>query len=100
MITARTEYSSSPGVAEEGASAVKGVAKMPTKYLAIIERCPRSYGAYAPDLPGCVAAAKTAREARKLIRQAIRLHIEDLRERGLPVPKPMTASEIVTIKVA
>ena len=70
------------------------------KYVAIIEKGRKSYGAYVPDLPGCVAAARTLREARKLIRQAIRLHVEDLRERGLPVPKPVTESEIVTLKVA
>ena len=70
------------------------------KYLAVIEKGPRSYGAYVPDLPGCVAAAKTLREVRKLIRDAIRLHVEDLRQRGLPIPKPVTESEIVTLKVA
>jgi predicted RNase H-like HicB family nuclease len=70
------------------------------RYVAIIEKGPRSYGAYVPDLPGCVAAAKTLTEVRKLIRQAIRLHVDDLRDRGLPVPKPTTESEIVTLKVA
>ncbi len=70
------------------------------KYLAIIEKGPSSYGAYVPDLPGCVAAAKTLREVRKLIREAIRLHVQDLRERGLKVPKPTTESELVPLKVA
>jgi predicted RNase H-like HicB family nuclease len=70
------------------------------KYLAIIEKGPRSYGAYVPDLPGCVAVARTAREARRLIREAIKLHVRDLRERGLRVPRPMTQSEVVILKVA
>ncbi len=68
------------------------------KYLVIIEKGSRSYGAYVPDLPGCVAAAKTVREVRKLIREAIKLHVEDLRERGLPVPKPVSESETVALK--
>jgi predicted RNase H-like HicB family nuclease len=70
------------------------------KYIAIIEKGPKSYGAYVPDLPGCVAAAKTSAAVRKLIREAIRIHIADLRERGLPIPKPTTESEAVTLRVA
>jgi predicted RNase H-like HicB family nuclease len=70
------------------------------KYVVIIEKGAKSYGAYVPDLPGCVAAAKTVREVKKLIREAIRLHIDDLRERGLRVPKPTIESEVVSLKVA
>jgi len=70
------------------------------RYVAIIEKGPRSYGAYVPDLPGCVAVAKSMREVRKLIRQAVLLHIEDLRRRGGRIPRPTTESEIVELKVA
>jgi len=70
------------------------------KYLVIFEKGPTSYGAYVPDLPGCVAAAKTAPQVRKLIREAIELHVADLRERGLPIPKPTTAAEVVDLRVA
>jgi len=70
------------------------------RYVAIIEKGLTSFGAYVPDLPGCVAAAKTARQVRRLIREAIRLHLEDLRDRGIPVPKPTTASEVIDLKVA
>ena len=70
------------------------------KYVAIIEKGPRSYGAYVPDLPGCVAAAKTLAGVRKLIRVAVRLHVDDMRSRGLRIPKPTTASEVVDLKVA
>ncbi|HEY7087428.1 MAG TPA: type II toxin-antitoxin system HicB family antitoxin, partial [Tepidisphaeraceae bacterium] len=66
----------------------------------IIEKGSTSYGAYVPDLPGCVAAARTLREVRKLIREAIKLHVQDLRERGVPVPKATTESELVNLKVA
>ena len=70
------------------------------RYVAIIEKGPRSYGAYVPDLPGCVAAAKTLPGVRRLIRQAIRLHIDDMQRRGMRIPKPATASEVVDLKVA
>lgn len=58
------------------------------KYAVIIEKGPTSYGAYVPDLPGCVAAAETREEVDTLIREAIQLYIEALQEDGLPVPEP------------
>ena len=58
------------------------------KYAAVIEKGPTSYGAHAPDLPGCVAAAETRDEVCALIREAIELYVEALEEDGLPVPEP------------
>ena len=52
------------------------------KYAVVIEKGPTSYGAYVPDLPGCVAVAKTVGEVKKLIAEAIALHIEELRRDG------------------
>jgi len=54
------------------------------EYLVVVEKGKSSYGAYVPDLPGCVAAGETRREVLKLIREAIKLHIEALRESGQP----------------
>lgn len=70
------------------------------EYLVVVEKGPSSYGAYVPDLPGCVAAAETRREVRKLIREGIQLHIRALREAGEPVPAPTSKSEIVRIRAA
>jgi predicted RNase H-like HicB family nuclease len=70
------------------------------EYLVVVEKGPSSYGAYVPDLPGCVAAAETRREVRKLIREGIQLHIRALREAGEPVPAPTSKSEIVKIRAA
>ena len=67
------------------------------KYLVVIEKGPSSYGAYVPDLPGCVAVAKTQRDVKRLIREAIRLHVEGMRSRGDPIPKPTAASELVEL---
>jgi predicted RNase H-like HicB family nuclease len=58
------------------------------RYLVIIERGPTSYGAYVPDLPGCVAVGQSADEVRELIREAIVMHLQELRRQGLPVPVP------------
>ena len=65
------------------------------KYLVVFEKGPTSFGAYVPDLPGCVAVAKTRREVKRLIREAIQLHLEDMRSRGDPIPKATTVSEFV-----
>ena len=60
------------------------------KYAVIIEKGPTSYGAQVPDLPGCVAAAETREEVCTLIREAIELYVETLKEDGLPVPEPQS----------
>ena len=62
------------------------------KYLVVFEKSPTSFGAYVPDLPGCVAVAKTRREVKRLIREAIQLHVEDMHNRGDPIPKPTATS--------
>lgn len=64
------------------------------RYAVIIEKS-ESYGAYVPDLPGCVAAADTKEEIEGLIREAIQFHIEGLREGGMPVPEPSSYFEYV-----
>lgn len=65
-------------------------------YLVIIERGDTSYGAYVPDLPGCVALAGTEEEALRLVREAVALHIEALKEQGLPVPEPRSHAELAS----
>lgn len=67
------------------------------QYTIIIERGATSFGAYIPDLPGCVAVGDTREEVRELIHEAIEFHLEDLRERGLSVPAPVSSSELVEI---
>jgi len=70
------------------------------KYLVIYERDGKSYGAYVPDLPGCVAVASSLARVKKLIREAIALHVEDMRERGERLPKPRTEVEYVEAQLA
>jgi predicted RNase H-like HicB family nuclease len=67
------------------------------KYTVVYERGPRSWGAYVPDLPGCVAAGKTRAEVRRLIQEAIEMHIELMRERGEPIPEPGNSTEVVEV---
>jgi predicted RNase H-like HicB family nuclease len=65
------------------------------KYAVIIETGARNYSAYVPDLPGCIATGKTVEEVKRLIREGIALHLEGLREDGLPIPEPTTLAEYV-----
>ncbi len=67
------------------------------EYLVVIERGPLSFGAYVPDLPGCVAVGETRQEVEALIREAIAFHVEGLREAGQPVPEPSSTSQLVSI---
>ena len=67
------------------------------KYTVIYEKSATGYGAYVPDLPGCVATGKTKAQVKKLIREAIELHIESLRQHGEPVPEPTTMADYVTV---
>lgn len=68
--------------------------------LVIIERGESSWGAHVPDLPGCIAVAKTRKEVRTLIKEAIDFHREDLRSHGDPVPAPSSGSEFIEVDAA
>ena len=67
------------------------------QYLVVIEAGPTSYGAYVPDLPGCIAVGASREEVSALIREATRFHIEGMKDDGLPIPMPRSASERVEV---
>jgi predicted RNase H-like HicB family nuclease len=70
------------------------------RYLVVVEQGPTSFGAYVPDLPGCVAAAHSREEALQLMREAIELHIEELRMSGQHVPSPSSTGETIDVHAA
>lgn len=67
------------------------------KYVVVIEKGPTSYGAYVPDLPGCVAVGGTVHEVERLIEEAIEFHIEGLRQDGEQVPVPTSILKEINI---
>ncbi|MCK4359482.1 MAG: type II toxin-antitoxin system HicB family antitoxin [Candidatus Cloacimonetes bacterium] len=67
------------------------------QYVVMIEKTKKNYGAYVPDLPGCVAVAETKTELLKLIQEAIEFHLEGLKEEGITISEPTTTSELVEI---
>ncbi len=65
------------------------------RYAVVIEKAEGNYSAYVPDLPGCVATGQTVEAVEADIREAIRFHIEGLKEDGQPVPAPSSIAEYV-----
>ena len=65
------------------------------RYAIVIEKSESNYAAYVPDLPGCVSTGKDIQEVDNNIREAIRLHVEGLREDHLPVPEPSVLCEYI-----
>jgi predicted RNase H-like HicB family nuclease len=65
------------------------------RYAIVIEKAEGNYSAYVPDLPGCVATGDTVEAVEQEIREAIRFHIESLKEDGLPVPTPTSIADYV-----
>ena len=67
------------------------------KCLVIVEKGENSFGAYVPDIPGCVVVGETREEALQLIREAVKLHVTSIREQGDPLPEPASSTEYVQV---
>ena len=65
------------------------------KVLILVEKAEDGFGAYAPDLPGCVAMGATREETERLMREAIEMHVEAMVKDGLPVPDLKTYATYV-----
>ena len=63
----------------------------------VVEKGENSFGAYVPDLPGCIAAAETKEELLRLIHEAIEFHVEGLRQDGQPIPEPSSSIEYIEV---
>ncbi len=73
---------------------------MSVKYAVIFERAEDNWAAYVPDLPGCMTTGRTLEDTKVNIREAIRGHIETLREFGDPIPEPASFAGEVEITIA
>ena len=58
------------------------------RYAVVIEKADGNYSGYVPDLPGCVATGATPEEVQREIKEAIRFHLDGLRQGGLQIPQP------------
>jgi predicted RNase H-like HicB family nuclease len=67
------------------------------RYAIVIEKASGNYSGYVPDLPGCVATGSTVKEAEQALREAIKFHLEGMREDGDPIPPPSSHVEYVEV---
>jgi predicted RNase H-like HicB family nuclease len=67
------------------------------RYAIVIEKSENGFGAYVPDLPGCIAVGVSVVETEKLIKEAIEFHLEGIREDGKPVPEASSLAEYVEV---
>lgn len=67
------------------------------RYMVVVEEGPKSFGAYVPDLPGCVTVVESKQEVLQLIQKAIELHLEDIKDKNTSVPQPHSYSEYVEV---
>jgi predicted RNase H-like HicB family nuclease len=58
------------------------------RYLIVIEKANGNYSAYSPDVPGCIATGATRDEAEREMHMALQMHLEGIKEDGLPLPTP------------
>ena len=68
---------------------------MKMKFLIVIEKTPNNLSAFSPDLPGCIATGKTQLEVEERMREAIRMHLDGMREDGLAIPEPSSIAEYI-----
>jgi len=69
------------------------------EYAVIYERGEINWGAYVPDLPGCVSIGNTLAEVKGNIKEAIELYLEVLKEDGKPIPEPSTIVGKVAVNI-
>ena len=67
------------------------------EYTIIIERAEGNYSAYCPDLPGCIATGSTVEETTQRMKEAIKFHLEGLKDGEIAIPEPSTKA--VSIEV-
>jgi len=70
------------------------------RILVIIEKGEHSYGAYSPDVPGCVAVGDTREEVEQLMKEALQAHLQMMREDNLPLPQSQTEAEYMDIPLS
>ncbi len=67
------------------------------RYAIVIEKSDTGYGAFVPDLPGCVAVGETIQQTEKLIKEAIEFHLEGMKDDGVEIPLPTSVAEYVEV---
>ena len=96
-VAGKTEHRGSTRNVERAQAGGTEEVRAAVQYLVVIESGPTSYGAYVPDLPGCVAVGATREEVTTLIHEAIEFHIEGMKEDGQPISEPSSSSARIEV---
>ena len=67
------------------------------KYTVVVEKAEKNWAAYCPDVPGCIATGRTPEETMKRYEKALRMHLQGLKEDGLPLPQPSARAVVVEV---
>jgi len=67
------------------------------RFLVVIEEGLTSFGAYVPDLPGCIAVADTREELIVLIQEAVEFHLEGMALDNQTIPRPTSSAEFIDV---
>ena len=59
-----------------------------SQFLVLFEKSSTGYGAYAPNLPGCLATGRTLEETRARMAKAMEMHLSAMLEDGDAIPEP------------
>ena len=70
------------------------------QYMVVIEKGENSYGAFVPDILGCIAVGETENEVLELIQEAIQFHLEDLKAEGYTIPSPSSQSRFIEVEIS
>lgn len=70
------------------------------RFLVVIEKGKENYGAYSPDLPGCVAVGDTLEEVQRNMAEAMRMHIEGMLEDHEPIPVPQSLVQLMEVSIS
>jgi predicted RNase H-like HicB family nuclease len=67
------------------------------QYAVVIEKAPRNYSAYVPDVPGCAVTGRTVQQTIDRLREALAMHFQDMAERGEQLPDPETIVDHIDV---
>ena len=68
------------------------------RFLVVIEKANGNYSAYSPDLPGCIATGRSVSDTETKMYEAMRLHLQGIKEDGMDVPEPHAIGEYVVLE--
>jgi predicted RNase H-like HicB family nuclease len=69
------------------------------RFLIVIEKATGNYSAYCPDLPGCIATGTTIDEVKQRMAEAIKMHLEGMREDNIPIPAIKSRADYISLEL-